>query len=202
MESTERKKILYRIVQLIEKALAVKATHRPNPPNVISALTLNEGAFSEWKNSVESFILKTAGENSHYYKNFIKDVKYGSKNHVDVGVGILMALKEGIEQGDLPIVDNSNIPTVNASGGAGGHGGSGPNGGRGGDGGAGGSAHLIQVGKEFTQEGITIRDFKNPHKQYWGMFIKSVWDWIRSHISEVIIGLIITTLATWFGFNR
>jgi len=129
-------------------------------------------------------------------------VKYGSKNHVDVGVGILMALKEGIEQGDLPIVDNSNIPTVNASGGAGGHGGSGPSGGRGGDGGAGGSAHLIQVGKEFAQEGITIRDFKNPHKQYWGMFIKSVWDWIRSHISEVIIGLIITTLATWFGFNR
>ena len=98
MENSEREKTLNRITQLIGKALDVKATHKPNPPNVISSVTLSKGAFSEWKNSVESFILKVAGENSHFYKNFQKEVKYESKSHVDAGVGILMAIKESIEQ--------------------------------------------------------------------------------------------------------
>ena len=108
MENIEREKILNRIVQLIGKALNVKATHRSNPPNVINASTLNEGAFSEWKNGVESFILKVAGEKSSYYKNFVNDVKYRSKGCVDAGVGILMALKESIEQDNFLLIDSKN----------------------------------------------------------------------------------------------
>ncbi|MFY9493201.1 MAG: hypothetical protein WAP55_01875 [Minisyncoccia bacterium] len=205
MENSEREKILNRITQLIGKALDVKATHRPNPPNVISSVTLNKGAFSEWKNSVESFILKVAGENSHFYKNFQKEVKYESKSHVDAGVGILMAIKESIEQGDLSVSESKAGPNINASGGAGGQGGDGPGGGRGGDGGdggAGGSVHFVQVGKEFTREGITIQDIKNPHRQYWGKLIRDFWKWFKEHIlTAVIVGLIIAGLVYWLGWN-
>lgn len=206
MENSEREKILNRISQLVGKALEVKATHRPNPPNVISSVTLDTGSFSEWKNSVEGFILKVAGEKSSYYKNFVNDVKYRSKGHVDAGIGILMALKGSIEQGDFAAVDNRNSPSVDASGGAGGHGGSGPGGGMGGDGGAGGSAHFIQVGKEFTPEGITIQDLKNPHQQYWKMLWEQIWGWIKNHTSRIVIGVVIVVIGAaivaWLGLNK
>jgi len=205
MENNEREKILNRITQLVGKALEVKATHRPNPPNVISSVTLNKGAFSEWKNSVESFILKVAGEKSHFYKNFEKGVKYESKSHVDAGVGILMAIKESIEQGDLPIIGTGEKPNINASGGSGGRGGDGPNAGHGGDGGAGGSVHFVQVGKEFTREGITIQDIKNPHRQYWAMIWQHMWVWIKNHTSQIVIGVVIivigAVIVAWLGLK-
>ena len=206
MENIEREKILNRITQLIGKALDVKATHRPNPPNVISSVTLNKGAFSEWKNSVESFILKVAGEHSHFYKNFQKEVKYESKSHVDAGVGILMAIKESIEQGDLLIADTSDKPNINTSGGMGGRGGNGPGSGRGGDGGSGGSVHFVQVGKEFTPEGITIQDIKNPHRQYWTMLWEQIWIWMKKHTSQIVIGVVIVVIGaaivTGLGLNK
>lgn len=194
MENTEQEKILNRITQLIGKALDVKATHRPNPPNVISSVTLNKGAFTEWKNSVESFILKVTGENSHFYKNFEKGVKYESKSHVDVGVGILMAIKESIEQGDLPVVGTGEKSNMNASAGGGGGGGGGPGGGRGGDGGS------VIIG--IPPDKVGIEHVKNPHRQYWNKLANDFWGWFKEHIlTAVIVGLIIAGLVYWLGWN-
>ena len=194
MANIEQEKIINRITQLIGKALEVKATHRPNPPNVISSVTLNKGAFSEWKNSVESFILKIASENSHFYKNFQKEVRYESKNHVDAGVGILMAIRESIQQGDLPITDINRNPSINAFGGGGG-GGGGQGGGRGGDGGS------VIIG--IPPEQIGIQHVKNPHRQYWGMFFGKMSKWILDHIvAEIIVALIVALVLIWFGFKQ
>jgi len=195
MDKIEQGKILNRITQLIRKALEVKATHRPNPPNVISSVTLNKGAFSEWKNSVESFILKIASENSHFYKNFQKEVKYESKNCVDAGVGILMAIRESIQQGDLPITDINRNPSINAFGGGGGGGGGGPGGGRGGDGGS------VIIG--IPPERIGIQHAKNPHRQYWGMFFGKVSKWILDHIvAEIIVAVIVALILLWLGIKQ
>lgn len=85
-------------------------------------------------------------------------------------------------------------PKIIASAGGGGGGGGGPGGGRGGDGGS------VVIG--IPPDKVGIEHVKNPHRQYWGMFLKSIWIWIKSHISEVVIGLIIAALAAWFGLNR
>lgn len=194
MKDDEQKRILDRITKLIGKALEVKATHRPNPPNVISSVTLDKGAFSEWKNSVESFILKVAGESSHFYKNFQNGVKYESKSHVDAGIGILMAIKESVEQGDLSVKDDSENSKIIASSGGGGGGGGGPGGGRGGDGGS------VTIG--IPPEKIGIEHVRHPHKQYWSKLFGNFWAWFKEHIlTTVIVGLIIAGLVYWLGWN-
>lgn len=195
MTSIEQEKIINRITQLIGKALEVKETHRPNPPNVISSVTLNKEVFSEWKNSVESFILKVAGENSHFYRNFQKEVKYESKNHVDAGVGILMSIRESIQQGDLPITDTNRNPNINAFGGGGGGGGGGLGGGRGGDGGS------VIIG--IPPEQIGIQHVKSPHRQYWGMLLGKFGKWLLDHIvAEVVVGVLVAIILIWLKLNK
>ncbi len=95
----------------------------------------------------------------------------------------------------------SSGPKIEASGGHGGHG---FNGSKGGDGGAGGSVSFVQVGKEFTPEGITIKDVKNPHRAYWRLVFGNAWRWIKKNkiISTVIIGLVIAYLVYLFGWNK
>lgn len=97
-------KLIERIKQLEEKAQRVKATHKPNPPNVIGFPTLDDDIFNEWKANAENLILKIAGADSPYYKNFVKEVKDGHKSNVDSGTGILRALKEDVELGLLSSV--------------------------------------------------------------------------------------------------
>lgn len=99
--SNTKDKLIERIKQLEEKAQRVKATHKPNPPNVIGFPTLDDDIFNEWKANAENLILKVAGSDSPYYKNFIKEVKDGHRSNVDSGTGILRALKEDIELGFL-----------------------------------------------------------------------------------------------------
>jgi len=94
-------KLIERIKQLEEKAQRVKATHKPNPPNVIGLPTLDDDIFNEWKANAENLILKVSGSDSPYYKNFIKEVKDGYRSNVDCGIGILRGLKEDIELGFL-----------------------------------------------------------------------------------------------------
>jgi len=106
MSASIKDKLLERIQQLLEKAEGVKATHKPNPPNVIGFPTLDEDVFFEWKSSVENLIVKITGEGSSYYKNFVAQVKNGQRSHVDSGVGILRALKEDLELGFLSQIKN------------------------------------------------------------------------------------------------
>jgi len=89
--------------------------------------------------------------------------------------------------------------SVNASGGRGGNG---YDGGQGGEGGGGGSVHFVQVGKEFTKEGITIRDIKNVHRQYWLMVFVESWKWFRDHMASIIVaGPIIAYIVYQLGWN-
>lgn len=106
----QQKKLLEQIDRLIQKAEQVKTTHRPNPSNVIGFPTLSEAAFSEWKNGVESLIVRVAGKESTYYGNFQKGVKFGYKNHVDVGVGLLHSLREDVRDGNLSENKTLGIP--------------------------------------------------------------------------------------------
>ena len=94
-------KIIDRIKQLVEKAGKVKATHTPNPSNVVGFPTLDTDIFSEWKVSVENLIIKTSGKESPYHEAFSKTVKRAYSSDVDSGIGILRGLKEDIEQGFL-----------------------------------------------------------------------------------------------------
>jgi hypothetical protein len=105
-------KFLERIKQLLEKAEKVKATHKPNPPGVIGFPTLDEDAFFEWKSNVENLIILTSGRDSVYYQNFINNVKNGYRSEVDIGIGILRALKEDLEKGCLTSVRDLVIAEV------------------------------------------------------------------------------------------
>lgn len=107
-----KQKLSERIIQLLQKADRVKATHKPNSPNVIGFPTLNEDAFLEWKTNTEQLIILATGKDSVYHKNFIKDVKNGYGSHVDFGIGILRALKEDLDLGYLTNVQNLVIAEI------------------------------------------------------------------------------------------
>lgn len=95
----KQQKLLEQIDHLLQKAEEVKATHTPNPPNVIGFPTLQTAAFSEWKNSAESLITRVTGRDSSYYANFQKEVKHGHRSHVEAGAGILRALRGEVQDG-------------------------------------------------------------------------------------------------------
>jgi len=101
---TIQEKLLERINQLLEKAERVKATHKPSPSGIPTFL--DSGLFFEWKSNVGNLIILIAGKDSVYYQNFIARVKSEFLAHVDVGIGILRALKEDIEQGYLTNIKN------------------------------------------------------------------------------------------------
>jgi len=107
-----KEKLLERIDQLLQKADKVKATHTPNPPNVIGFPTLDEDVFLEWKTNTEQIIVLATGIDSVYHKNFIENVKSGHRSHVDFGIGILRALKEDLNFGYLTNVQNLVIAEI------------------------------------------------------------------------------------------
>lgn len=96
----QEEKIVKRIDELIEKGNVVIATHKPNPASVI-APSLDAGAFEEWKSQVQSFLINLIGESHVYNRNFYEKVKTRSKTHVNMGQGILRAVKEDILGGYL-----------------------------------------------------------------------------------------------------
>lgn len=109
---TIKEKLIERIDQLLQKAEKVKATHKPNPPNVIGFPTLDEDAFLEWKTNVENLLIVITGEKSPYYKNFVNRVKGGYKSNIDFGIGVLRALKEDLELGYLTRIKDLVIAEV------------------------------------------------------------------------------------------
>lgn len=111
MKQTEQK-ILERIDHLIEKGIETKGRYISSPPNVIGGGHIEYTPFNEWKNSSENLVIRVAGENSHYYKNFIEKVKNAWPEHAEIGIGILKALKDDIESGFLTNVRELVIAEV------------------------------------------------------------------------------------------
>lgn len=101
MRQTEEQ-IIQRLDQLIQKGLEARNHYVPGPPGAIGASHIDYAFFNEWKNNSENLIIGVAGENSHYYKNFVNEVKDPwDERYVESGIGILRALKNDIEGGFL-----------------------------------------------------------------------------------------------------
>ncbi len=95
-------KLTERVEQLIAKAQRVASTRYNNssahffaPDRVDAAL------FHEWKNNSQCFISSICGETSSYFKNFVEGVDTPNPSDVDLGTGILKALKEDLNLGFL-----------------------------------------------------------------------------------------------------
>ncbi len=96
-----RAKVLKRIEELIQKGIQTKNKFIPNPSNFTGGGHIDYSTFNEWKNSTENIIIRAAGKESHYYKNFVDRVSDAWLEHVENGIGILRALKDDVEGGYL-----------------------------------------------------------------------------------------------------
>lgn len=94
-------RVIARLDELIAKADAVLATHRPNPPNVIGFPTLNSGAFAEWQTQCLAFLTNLLGGDHVYVENFRNRVEKGHRGMVEAGKGILTAVREDVALGYL-----------------------------------------------------------------------------------------------------
>lgn len=90
-----------RIARLIAKGAAVRETHSPNPPGVIGFPTLSAGAFAEWRTQSLSLLTNLLGSKHTYVASFEKEVDGGYVSTVEVGIGILNAVREDLEDGFL-----------------------------------------------------------------------------------------------------
>lgn len=87
---------LERIEQLIAMGERVLSTHRPPPRNVISAFTLDEGAFTEWRTRTLSALEQLFGSTNVYTRNFQQNVEYNTRADVQRGIGILRGAKDEV----------------------------------------------------------------------------------------------------------
>ena len=70
--------------------------------NEISYNDYNNETFIQWRTSAEALIIKIAGKDSPYYRNFFrKEYISTNKSYMDYGNGALKALKEDLELGFL-----------------------------------------------------------------------------------------------------
>ena len=97
--------VLRRLEALLQKADAVVATHRPNPPNVIGVPTLDSQAFTEWQTQSLAYLINLLGPGHTYVEHFRKQVTQGFTGNVKSGKGILQALREDIEAGYLTRIE-------------------------------------------------------------------------------------------------
>jgi hypothetical protein len=102
MNKTEQK-LIDRINQLVDKAEKLKAAKRPDEL-VSSIFVVDYAGFQEWNASMENIIIKIAGIESPYYINYKHVVQDVYLSCVEAGIGIILALKEDIEQGFLTSV--------------------------------------------------------------------------------------------------
>ncbi len=94
-------KFQVRIDHLIAKGKRVLATHRPPSPNVIGFPTLDAGAFAGWRTQCLSLLTNLLGADHPYAVSFEADVKEGYRSSVRIGVGILRAVREDLQDGFL-----------------------------------------------------------------------------------------------------
>jgi hypothetical protein len=94
-------KILERLDYLIDKAEQVRGTHKAPPPGVITNVTLDVGAFVEWQTQSHSFLTNLLGNDHVYVRRFETGVEKAAPSRLNVGQGILRAVREDVEGGYL-----------------------------------------------------------------------------------------------------
>ncbi len=92
---------LEKVERLIQKGREVLATHTPNPPGVIGFPTLDSGAFATWKTQCLSFLESQFSSTNPYFLEFQDKVKDPYTGSTETGIGVLKAVKEEIESGDI-----------------------------------------------------------------------------------------------------
>ncbi|QYJ89868.1 hypothetical protein [Shewanella halotolerans] len=108
--SGEFMRILEKVDKLIEKGQAVLASHRPNPPGVIGFPTCDSGIFATWKTQSLSLLERQFSSTSAYYLEFQDKVKQPYTGSISTGIGVLTAVKEEIESGDVSTVTDTKNP--------------------------------------------------------------------------------------------
>jgi hypothetical protein len=91
-----QEKFIKKIDELIEKAKSIK----------------DYSGFFEWKTSSENLINLICGQESEFYKNFVKYVVNLYPSQIKCGVGILKALKDSLEQGYIKNIKDLVIAEV------------------------------------------------------------------------------------------
>lgn len=102
--------ILEKIDNLIEKGKGVLSSHRPNPPNVIGFSTCDSGLFATWKTQSLAFLERQFSSTSPYYLEFHDKVKSAYTGSISTGIGVLEAVKEEIESGEISTVSDTKSP--------------------------------------------------------------------------------------------
>ena len=101
---------LEKIESLIQKGNEVLSSHKPNPPNVIGFPTLDTASFTTWKTQSLSFLERQFSSTSPYYLEFQDKVKKPYTNAAKTGIGVLKAVKEEIESGDIATTYDTKSP--------------------------------------------------------------------------------------------
>lgn len=102
--------ILEKVDNLIEKGKGVLASHRPNPPQYIGFTTCDSGLFSTWKTQSLAFLERQFSSTSPYYLEFQDKVKKAYTGSINTGIGVLEAVKEEIETGEISTVSDTKSP--------------------------------------------------------------------------------------------
>lgn len=102
--------MLEKIEILIQKGNEVLSSHKPNPPNVIGFPTLNTTSFATWKTQSLSFLEREFSSTSPYYLEFRDKVKKPYISAAKTGIGVLEAVKEEIESGDIGTSSDTKNP--------------------------------------------------------------------------------------------
>ena len=99
--------IVSRLQALIQKADAVLATYKPNPPNMIGLPTLDFELFSEWQAQSLSYLINLLGSGHTYVLKFQQQIQNAGadKGFVSIGKGILKAVREDVEGGYLKKIE-------------------------------------------------------------------------------------------------
>ena len=94
-------KIVNRIDELLKKGNVVLATVKQPNPDVFSLSTLDSGTFAEWRTQTLNFLINLLGRDHVYTQEFEKKVGVEYRGHVEIGQGILRAVREDVLGGYL-----------------------------------------------------------------------------------------------------
>ena len=105
-------KIIERLTLLIQKADVVIATYKANRDGVIGQ-NLSREKYHEWRVQSLSALVDIVGENHTYVENFDKVTEKGAYQLVaQSGRGIIVALKEDVENGYLDKIRNLVVAEI------------------------------------------------------------------------------------------
>ncbi|RZB38242.1 MAG: hypothetical protein SRB2_00588 [Desulfobacteraceae bacterium Eth-SRB2] len=102
------KKIISRLVELIERGLEIEKTKEVPPPNCIGFdSTVDSQAANQWHASAKNILAKAFSRDSEHFKLFEECCKDGvTFSPLHEGIGILNAAKEDFEHGYIQDVRN------------------------------------------------------------------------------------------------